>query len=173
MLSRRARDPSPTIMPHPSDTRKTPRSTRKLLGQSSSRLKTIVSHSHQLQALTDVVHRHLDPQLVPHCEVANFRRDTLVLLAESPVWATRLRYHAPALVQQLRSERAFNGLTTVRVRVAPRAGARNTPITLRPVMSAETAALIRESASSITDPALKSSLLRLSRRAIKSPRSKD
>jgi hypothetical protein len=45
------------------------------------------------------------------------RGDTLVLIAESAVWATRLRYEIPELLEQARATQALAHIERIQVRV--------------------------------------------------------
>lgn len=114
-----------------------------------------------LMALDAQLHELLPAPLNEHCSVLNFRDTTLVLAADSPVWAARLRFHTAQLVKQLSGHQTVT-VRTVRIRVQPPSKP-HTP-EHRPAASgpsARGAAVIRQAASSISDPELKSALLRL------------
>jgi hypothetical protein len=108
----------------------------------------------QLQAL-------LTPPLQQHCRVLALRDSVLVLGADSPVWAARLRFHAPQLIRQFSLPQSVR-LRTIRVRVRPPesrvAASPNKPMRLP---GHRGAAAIQRAAETISDPELKTSLLRL------------
>ncbi|NNG12005.1 MAG: DUF721 domain-containing protein, partial [Halobacteria archaeon] len=100
-----------------------------------------------------------------HCRVLSLRDSTLVLAADSPVWAARLRFHTPPLVKQLRNQQAVK-VRTVQVRVrppdTPQVAEINLPGPRR--LSARNADTLRQTACSVSDPGLKAALMRLASR---------
>ena len=69
-------------------------------------------------ALDKMLHELIPPPLNEHCRALNVAGTTLILAADSPVWAARLRFHTPQLVKQLSSEHPFD-IRAVRIRVRP------------------------------------------------------
>ncbi len=117
----------------------------------------------ELQVL---VQNLLPEPLNTHCRVLAVRDETLILATNSPVWAARLRFHAPLLVKQL-YDRGTVKLRTVRVRVRPPEKALAPPpvrrqAALRPGKSG--VAALQQAAQTISDPGLKTALLRLANR---------
>lgn len=107
------------------------------------------------------LHALIPAPLNEHCSLLSIRNDTLVLAADSPVWAARLRYYTPQLVKQL-SGRQTVTVRTIRVRVNPP----EIPVVARrrqpaPRLTSRSAMLLRQAAGNVTDPDLKSALLRL------------
>ena len=49
----------------------------------------------------------LPRELSGHCRLANIRDDLLVVLVDSPAWATRLRMLGPSLLSELQQHAAF------------------------------------------------------------------
>ena len=107
----------------------------------------------------------LAPPLQQHCRVLALREPVLVLAADSPVWAARLRFHAPQLIRKLSLPRSLR-LRSIRVRVRP--PETRSAVELKPARRRghrDTTA-IQQAAETVSDPALKTSLLKLaSRRA--------
>jgi hypothetical protein len=88
----------------------------------------------------------------------------LVLAADSPVWAARLRFHAPQLVKQLNRSQTVK-LRTIRIRVRP--PERLVPAERRKATihrSKNSTAALQQVAQTVSDPGLKSALLRLANR---------
>jgi len=110
------------------------------------------------------LHELIPSPLNEHCDTLTISGTTLVLAADSPVWAARLRFHTPGLVKQLASYNPVN-IRSVRVRVKPndRPAPPDKPKT-RPRCTSKGAAALKQAARSISDPVLKSGLLRLARR---------
>jgi len=116
--------------------------------------------------LTRTLQEHLPEPLNRHCTVANIQNDSLVLLTDSPVWSSRLRFHAPALLRELERRHAMH-LTKVLIRISPPEQARPVAVSHKPQMSATTAGLLRQVAASLSDPALGAALYRLARHSKK------
>jgi hypothetical protein len=76
-----------------------------------ARARLLADLDAQLQTL-------LAPPLQQHCRVLALREPVLVLAADSPVWAARLRFHAPQLIRQISLPRSLR-LRSIRVRVRP------------------------------------------------------
>jgi hypothetical protein len=84
----------------------------------------------------------------------------LTLSADSPVWATKLRFQLPVLMTALRQLAPAKELRRIEVKVSPFRVAEESP---RPriVLSSASAALLRDVAETVSDPKLQSVLLRL------------
>lgn len=137
----------------------------KLIG--GSKYASLLNRARALLALEAELRELLPEPLNTHCRLLAVRDETLVLAADSPVWASRLRFHAPLLVKQLSRLRTVK-LRTVRVRVrppeataVPEPGARRTA---NRCGVAGTAA-IQQAAQTVSDPELKTALLRLAGRS--------
>lgn len=123
----------------------------------------LLQRARALMALDGLLAELLPAPLNEHCHVLNVRDATLVLAADSPVWAARLRFHSAQLVKQL-CERQTVTVRTVRIRVrSPQRGYRqdNPRPAARP--SARGSAMIRKAAETVSDDNLKSALLRLAK----------
>ena len=136
----------------------------KLLGGGS--YASLLKRARILMALDTQIRELLPAPLKEHCRLLAVRNETLVLAAESPVWASRLRFHAPLLVKQLSRLRTVN-LRTIRVRVRPSETSAAAPEPRRRAnrCSAAAAAAIQQTALSVSDPELKTALLRLAGRS--------
>lgn len=125
-------------------------------------LHALTTRARQLERLDGEVRRLL-PELGGHCRVANVRRGTLVLQADSPAWASRLRYQTRSLLGQLQ-HRGYANLNAVQVRIAP-ATAERRPPPRRARLSNASGELLRQTAEDLDNPALRAALRRLARRA--------
>jgi hypothetical protein len=133
-----------------------------LLGKSE--VARLLARARALNKLDAELHDLIPPPLNDHCRILSIRDDTLVLAADSPVWAARLRFQATQLVKQLSNSRTVN-LRTVRVRVRPpesrhaaRPSRKQIPVTRK------NSHTLREAAREVTDPGLRAALLRLASR---------
>lgn len=139
-----------------------PLQVKKLLG--GSQYSRLVSQARALLELDGLIQELLPDVLKTHCRVLSVRDETLVLAADSPVWAARLKFHSSQLVKQLNRQQTVK-LRTVRIRVRPPekqlvTERRNTPLKL----GINSATALRQAADSVSDPDLKSALLRLANR---------
>ena len=133
----------------------------KLLG---GKYASLITRAKILMELEVLLHELLPAPLKEHCRVLAIRDETLVLATNSPVWAARLRFHAPLLVKQLSDYQTVK-LRTVRVRVRPPENRSPPPrrqAALRPGKAG--AAALQQVAQTISDPGLKTALLRLANR---------
>ncbi|UCC55332.1 MAG: DUF721 domain-containing protein [Gammaproteobacteria bacterium] len=134
----------------------------KLLGKSE--LSRLLGHARSLKKLDAELHDLIPPPLGDHCRILSIRDDTLVLAADSPVWAARLRFQATQLAKQLSDRRTVN-LRTVRVRVRPPESRHKAPPARKHIpISRKNFHALRQAAREITDPGLRAALLRLASR---------
>lgn len=123
----------------------------------------MTSQAARLAELSERVTACLPPRLAAHVRLANIRDGCLVLQADSSAWATQVRYKAPEILAALGGEPEFAGVRSIRVRNAPR-DYEPPAATRRATLSASSAASIDAQADTITDPALRAALHRLTRR---------
>ena len=139
-----------------------PLQVRKLLA--GSQYSRLVYQARTLMALDALLQQLLPDPLKAHCRVLAVREESLVLAADSPVWAARLRFHAPQLVKQLRHLETVK-LRTIRIRVRP--PERSIPAEYRKTTmqcSSNSQAALRQVAETVSDPGLKTALRRLANR---------
>ncbi len=95
------------------------RPTEILASNQSGTLQLIYAKAAQLTTLNKIWRTQIDETLAQHTQVANYREGCLVIEVSSPVWATRLRYGIPDLLQKLRALNEFAGLTRIEWYVKP------------------------------------------------------
>ena len=135
---------------------------RLLAGKTCARLLATAQH---LQQLTHAVAESLPEPLNQHCVAAGIQDQTLILVTDSAAWSLRLRYHAPDIFRHLERRHGLK-LRTVRVKIHPLQISRIQRRPRRLVLSKQNGELMRQTAASLRDPALKSALLRLSRHSV-------
>ncbi|MEN8107092.1 MAG: DUF721 domain-containing protein [Pseudomonadota bacterium] len=139
-----------------------PVSIGKLLGK--SQVSHLLASASVIEKLDAIVHELIPSPLKEHCRILSVRGETLVLAADSPVWAARLRFHAPKLAKQLAKIQTVK-LRTVRVRVRP---PEQLPVmairSSKPHLSVKSSDTLRQTARNVTDPGLKAALLKLAGR---------
>jgi hypothetical protein len=114
--------------------------------------------------LLGFVRKHLSGPSSLHCVNAQLQHETLIVHVDSPAWATKLRFQLGSLLPHLRKAPSLDGLQQILVRVLPSAENRTSgsaPSSAR--LSEESAELIRNLASAITDDTLRASWLRLAK----------
>ncbi|MCG6886195.1 MAG: DUF721 domain-containing protein [Proteobacteria bacterium] len=126
----------------------------------------MVTQTRRLGHLTRLLRSELDSALANHCQVASFRPPALAIVADSPAWATRLRFQGKTLAQQLkRKHKEFQRLEYIEVRIYPsRLQPRSAPPSPRRISHAAASNIISV-AESLDDTPLKEALLRLARHA--------
>jgi len=133
-----------------------------LLGKSE--VARLLARARALKKLDAELHDLIPAPLGNHCRILSVRDDTLVLAADSPVWAARLRFHTTQLVKQLSISRTVN-LRTVRVRVRPPASAQAShPARKHIPVSRKNSHALKQAAREVMDPGLRAALLRLASR---------
>jgi hypothetical protein len=136
----------------------------RLLRDRASRAREIVEHAMRLESLAQQLREELEPVLTKHFRVAAIDGGRLLLHADSPAWAARLRYQVPALLSSLRGRPGLAGLQSVQIRVRP-PSSEPAARPRRPRLSAQAGISIRTAASACEHPELRQALLRLARRA--------
>jgi hypothetical protein len=130
----------------------------------SATLKALLRHAHELLRLEDDIGALLAPSIRPHCRAAGYRDGQLILMTDSPAWATRLRYQVPALLAGLRRRAPALGLREILVKVSPFTQPVEAATAPGPAMSAGSAALLQDVANGIGDPRIRAAMLRLAGR---------
>jgi hypothetical protein len=125
----------------------------------------ILDQAKQLDQLTHVVKSALPRNFWPHIAVAGINNQELILICQSPAWATRLRLHTRDILHMLQQHTAC-AATSIRIRQSKNAAlftAASPPNQTRRYLSHKAAGLIRQTAESIDDTQLKQALQKLSR----------
>lgn len=139
----------------------THRRINQVLSAPAAGLAALTAHARLLADLDRRLRPFLDPALAAHCHVAAFRDGQLVLSADSPGFATRLRYHT----EQIREKLAASGepVTGCRVIVVP--PAYDKPERREPPapLSSGSARAIEGAADGVTHPPLADALRRLAK----------
>lgn len=137
----------------------------KILRGRTGLLDSLVGRAERLARIDAQFRELLGPPASEHCGVANLYRDTLVVFAETPAWAARLRYLAPNLLPRLQQTvPTLHTVNRITVKVRPIAEPYVAPHAPRH-LSREAGALIASAADATDDPALRDALCRLARRA--------
>lgn len=138
----------------------------------STVLQPLLRKNQQLQLIYRKAHNLLPLFLSQQCHVAYFNEEqhTLVIYANSSIWATRLRFFVPDFISLWQQDSFLQHLSLhkVETKICPSYPIQQTTLTSCSPISMQTSKLLRETAHSLTHPRLKSSLLKLADRATKS-----
>lgn len=141
-----------------------PKPLHKLLQGEKTQLAELVTTTRELRRFNQYLLSVLDQPLTDHCRIARRDADQLVIQVDSPVWASRLRYYIPTLIQELKQNiPALQGLKSIKIHVAPAAPPAAEKPPLQREISPAASRDIQAMAESVEDPALREALLRLSR----------
>ena len=66
----------------------------------TSSLRLIVQKAQQILAVERFLNQIMSSEIPSHCRIINLSHGTLTLQLESSVWATRVRYLVPHLLEQ-------------------------------------------------------------------------
>lgn len=94
-----------------------PRSLKEVLSAAPG-LAGLLGQARRAGQYDEIVRRLIAEPLKQHCRVATVRGEVLVILADSPVWAARLRFEAPALLKRLEAEPLFRGVKEIKVKIS-------------------------------------------------------
>jgi len=95
--------------------------------------------------------------LTQHCFIVNLIGTSLIVIADNPHWVTRLRFHIPELLIKLRQHPGLENIQAICCKVQPNYVSASSSHNREPQqkLSAKSAALLRETASKITDEKLR------------------
>jgi hypothetical protein len=153
-----------TFMPKPSDLRpqgtvktgSAPRPALEAAGEAG--LGRLIERAQWLAALDERLRRCLPDSLLPHCRLGNVGAGKLVYLVDAPVWGSKLRQHADALLDAAAAAGLQAGALTVKV-VPPLPSGPD--LEAPKPLSQATRDALRATAESVADPELRAQLLRL------------
>ena len=138
---------------------------------SNKQLNKLYTHAKDICALNEKLHNYLAPSLSSHCTVANYSADTLIVNADTSAWASKLRNRIPDILDYARHECGLSNIISVRIRVSPNqnntthSSLPGTALGRKASLSKKSAEFIKSVATSIQDPALRESILKISKNA--------
>lgn len=130
-----------------------------------SGLRRIVRQAQRLGVIDKIVKQCLPETLRSHCHAAQMTATHLTLLVDSAAWLTQLRYLKPQLLQDLRKNPQCGYLQDIQCRIQPVQWIEENS-EKRPkgqTLSAGNKELLQSAAETISNPLLKTALLKLSR----------
>jgi len=132
----------------------------------------LLARSRRYEKLTLLLRQHLPPECDNHYAVTGIQQQELIIMADSPVWATRLRQLAPDIIALVRQHIAQIQHVQIKSRFAsaplPLTKSAVKTSTSRRQLSQRAGHQITSAASCISDEELKNALLKLARHQRKS-----
>ncbi|QTS83763.1 DciA family protein [Coxiella endosymbiont of Amblyomma nuttalli] len=80
-------------------------------------LRFIVQRANQITALEKMLVNFLPSEVIPYCQVMNISHQTLTLQLDNAVWATRVRYLVPNLIEAFSQQKM--PIASIQCRVKP------------------------------------------------------
>ena len=131
--------------------------------QAENGLQTIRLKAAQIQLASTILSQILPTTLLAHCFVSNIDQQKLVLGTDGAVWATQLRYQQQEILDKFRLNAKFASLQTIKIKICPTVEKTAVPQHQRLTLSSNVARLVKNTASAVTNPALKTALLKLAK----------
>ena len=139
------------------------KSVARILTARDGKLQSLLERALYFEALSRILREVLDPALAEHITLANLRGDTAIVAADTPAWLTKIRYQAPAILQQLKRQPGLQAINKVQFKVLPSDQLQTSQPVRRATISPTSAQILESAAEGITDPDLATALRRLSR----------
>ena len=118
------------------------------------------------QALKECLADNLS--LAEHCQLANLKGNSLIVIVDNPHWQNRLRFYIPELLSKLKAYRGLENIKSICSKVEPRYSPFSSSVSQkRPaqaLISQKTAALLLETANKLKDAKLGEVLKRIAGR---------
>jgi hypothetical protein len=111
-----------------------------VLSDHGSPLGKMLKHASFLIQLQHFLSGFLDPAVAAHFQIATIKKDRLILISPSALWATQLRMQAPKLIKSLQ-DAGYMEIRKIDVRVAPLAEQQREPRRKKPLSEAAKQAL--------------------------------
>lgn len=85
----------------------------------SSKLSSLLEKSKKIKLFEEKLKASLQTPLNQHCHVANLRETTLVVIADSSLWATKFRYMTQQLLVKWQNDPLMHTIQQMEVKVRP------------------------------------------------------
>ncbi|MCW9012701.1 MAG: DUF721 domain-containing protein [Gammaproteobacteria bacterium] len=122
--------------------------------------KNIQNKAGQLKALNQIIKATVPENCRDHISVAGIRENRLILITDSPVWASRLRLYTQNMLAML-EEHAGIKVHNIQIRQMQPRVEPDEPVKKSRHLDKETANMIKQSADSISDTGLQQALYHL------------
>lgn len=138
------------------------KSTCDLAHHTNVKLSFLLEKTQFLLKLQEIFNSFVTEALAQHCIVANYEKETLVLLTDSASWSTKIRFQTPELLKQLKTTKPFSEIKKIKCKIRPKENEIVHTQKQKPMnISDENAQTIKTIANTIKDERLRESLLKL------------
>jgi hypothetical protein len=125
----------------------------------------LCQHALQLETLNQQVLALLPESMQSHCFVGAFNKGALLLMVDSPAWASQLRYLVPELRDKLRSDGGLYQLTAIKIVIVTEKPPQEKPSLKKTIpLSTKARQAINDASQQCQDEALKQALFSLARK---------
>lgn len=131
---------------------------------SSPIIKELRQEAKKLEHMQMFISSFVDAELMKKITIGAVGTDFIVLIADSPAWAAKIRYIVPQILENLNARAEYAAVNTIRIRTQKHD--RPPPILPTPhrlTLGSEAASALKETANSIEDDEIAKALKRLSR----------
>ncbi len=126
-------------------------------------LQALLERAREVEETADKVRNALPPQLGTHVRTVRINQKMVVIYADSPAWASRIRYLAGQIIRALRDKGVLVDGVKAAVLVPESQRRVRLPQRKPRRLSADNARMIQASAEAIQDPGLRTAMLRLAK----------
>lgn len=138
-----------------------------LVCKQNSQLNNIAQRAQKLNHLNFILQQVMPPQFSAHCQLANINNQTIIIHTDNASYASLLRFQATTLCKVI-SEHTSQNVTKLEVKVKPSFQAIQ-PNNANPIsLPTNAATSLSQTADSLDDGPLKTSLQKLAQRCTKS-----
>lgn len=141
--------------------RRSPLPINRILTDRSAAVERLFRNVEFLQSINKIIKESASSKLATHCAAAGIRDRQLVILVDSPAWATRLHFEQNAIMQHVRQQPEMNSLTGIQIKVRPKDAPPVNIVRKIEPLTPQASADLRACADKINDPALANALRRL------------
>lgn len=141
---------------------------QQFLNEDNKTLGALFKRLHQLKIWNEALRESLGPDAIVanHCQIVNLKDNQLIIIADSPLWLTRIRFFIPMLLPKLRTYPDLQNIKAMCCKVHPAyqphsKRARRAP----PKLSAQTKSKINDIANQLKDPKLNAALKKLAKQS--------
>ncbi|MEE2729211.1 MAG: DciA family protein [Pseudomonadota bacterium] len=125
-------------------------------------VKSLTENSLQIAELNHILATALPAKLAQFCSIGSYRNGALILEARTGSAATQLKFMQPQIFGKLKKSSKFRALQNINIRIAaPQPKLDRHYIRRAPVVSAQNRTLIRQTADTLSDQNLASSMRKL------------
>ena len=143
--------------------KKYPKKIQTVMCTPGSDLVKLVATAENLIALEQKLRSFLPSPLDKHCKVSCLSNHSILLVTDSSVWATKLRFMTPEILNFMKSQCSSARLKSVRISIRPDIYTRTGQSGRKFTLSTAASIIIKNIANNIHDDELRSSLHKIAR----------